>query len=63
MACIGGQARKLGPKEPEFFVRKMVCQDDNAPEVRTNISGAFTGISKVRRPTYIYHDLRQLANF
>lgn len=53
MACIGGQARKLGLKEPEFFVRKMVCQDDNAPEVRTNISGAFTGISKVRRPTYL----------
>lgn len=35
MACIGGQARKLGPKETEIFVRKMVCQDDNAPEVRT----------------------------
>ena len=33
MACVGIKAQKLQPREPEFFVRKMVCQDDNAPEV------------------------------
>lgn len=41
MACVGIKAQKLQPREPEFFVRKMVCQDDNAPEVgssSTNIS-------------------------
>lgn len=52
MACVGIKAQKLQPREPEFFVRKMVCQDDNAPEVgRTKYIKSQVYITNYKKPT------------